>query len=170
MLPASYWFLAWLTHKRRRWGRHVPSKRLLTFNGLHVVSQKIELHKENLCLYCGGVAVPDRKIGGTQGGECWEWRIQTFEDIVPQSSQKLWVGCYPSVCQSAGASVPNIITCGTPNFATSLEYRVAIIRYVKKLGRFIKITFRPVDEFRSLAIWFSAWERGGDSTQNMPSC
>jgi hypothetical protein len=42
-LPASRWFLAWRILRSWRWGRHVSSKRPLTFNGLHgVVSQKIE--------------------------------------------------------------------------------------------------------------------------------
>jgi hypothetical protein len=38
------WFLAWLIFRPRRWRRHVPPKRRLTFNELHgVISQKIVL-------------------------------------------------------------------------------------------------------------------------------
>jgi hypothetical protein len=41
-LPSSLWFLAWFILQSWRWRRHVPPKRLLTFNGLHaVVSQQI---------------------------------------------------------------------------------------------------------------------------------
>jgi hypothetical protein len=44
LLPASCWFLAWLILGPRRWRRHVPPKRRLTFNGLQgVISQKILL-------------------------------------------------------------------------------------------------------------------------------
>jgi hypothetical protein len=44
----SRWFLAWLILRPWRWRQHVPSKRRLTFNGLHgVISQKIELFNTN---------------------------------------------------------------------------------------------------------------------------
>jgi hypothetical protein len=43
-LPASRWFLAWLTVRRSRWRWHITPKRRLTFNGLHgVISQKTVL-------------------------------------------------------------------------------------------------------------------------------
>jgi hypothetical protein len=43
LLPASVWFLAWLILRLWRW-RHVPPKRLLTFNGLHgIISQNIKI-------------------------------------------------------------------------------------------------------------------------------
>jgi hypothetical protein len=43
LLPASCWFLAWLTLQPWRCRRHVPPKRRLTCNGLHgVISQNIE--------------------------------------------------------------------------------------------------------------------------------
>jgi hypothetical protein len=38
------WFLAWLILRPRRWRRQVPSKHVLTFNGLHgVISKKMDL-------------------------------------------------------------------------------------------------------------------------------
>jgi hypothetical protein len=47
LLPASCWFLVWLILRPWRWRRHVPPKRLLTFNRLHgVVSQRIELFSQ----------------------------------------------------------------------------------------------------------------------------
>jgi hypothetical protein len=40
LLPctASCWFIAWLTPQPCRWRPYVPPKRLLTFNGQHVMS------------------------------------------------------------------------------------------------------------------------------------
>jgi hypothetical protein len=44
LLSASRCFIAWLIRRPWRWRQHVPSKRWLTFNGLHgVISQMIEL-------------------------------------------------------------------------------------------------------------------------------
>jgi hypothetical protein len=44
LLPASWWFLAWLTLQPWRWRWYVPVKRWLTFTGLHnVIPQKMEL-------------------------------------------------------------------------------------------------------------------------------
>jgi hypothetical protein len=44
LLPASCWFLAWLTFQPWRWRQHVPLKCWLTFNELHsIISQKTEL-------------------------------------------------------------------------------------------------------------------------------
>jgi hypothetical protein len=44
LLPASFWFLAWLNLRPSRWRPNVPPKGRLTFNGLHgVISQKTEL-------------------------------------------------------------------------------------------------------------------------------
>jgi hypothetical protein len=41
-IPASSCFLDWLNLRPCRWRRNVPSKRLLTFNGLYgITSQKI---------------------------------------------------------------------------------------------------------------------------------
>jgi hypothetical protein len=56
LLPASWWFLAWLILQpwRRKW--HLPPKRRLTFNGLHgVISQPPLwepqiLHSQNIVL------------------------------------------------------------------------------------------------------------------------
>jgi hypothetical protein len=47
LLPDSFLFLAWLILRPwRRWRRHVPPKRGLTFNGIPgVISQKMELTK-----------------------------------------------------------------------------------------------------------------------------
>jgi hypothetical protein len=42
-LTTSYWFLAWLILRLRRWKRNIPPKHGLTFKGLHVViSQKTD--------------------------------------------------------------------------------------------------------------------------------
>jgi hypothetical protein len=35
LLPASCWFVSWLILLPKMWERHVPPKRLLTFNALH---------------------------------------------------------------------------------------------------------------------------------------
>jgi hypothetical protein len=40
LLPSSCWFVAWFTFRFWRWIWHVPSKRRLTFNGLHGVIPK----------------------------------------------------------------------------------------------------------------------------------
>jgi hypothetical protein len=44
LLPASCWFLTWLTLRPWRWRQYVPPKRWLTFIGLHgVISQEIRV-------------------------------------------------------------------------------------------------------------------------------
>jgi hypothetical protein len=43
LLPSLWWLFSWLILRCWKWRWHVPSKRRLTFNGLHGISQEIEL-------------------------------------------------------------------------------------------------------------------------------